>query len=89
MCVDLCARMWCHASQVGMAGKCKTAAQMVALSLLLLQQPGASRALRLPELFSVVGKYLMVFSTVLTVTSGYGYLVAAWPALMGKAHKSS
>ena len=72
-----------------MAGKCKTAAQMIALSLLLLQQPGAARALRLPDLYSLIGKYLMMFSTVLTITSGYGYLVAAWPALMGKAHKSS
>ena len=74
-----------------MAGKCKTAAQMIALSLLLLQQPGValartSTAFLLPPIFSDIGRYLMMFSTVLTVTSGYGYLQAAWPALMGKAH---
>ncbi|KAG5190132.1 CDP-diacylglycerol--glycerol-3-phosphate 3-phosphatidyltransferase [Tribonema minus] len=69
--------------KVGMAGKCKTAAQMVALTTLLLLQPSAAPAILPPVAFDA-GKWLMIFSAVLTVTSGTGYLQAAWPALMGK-----
>jgi phosphatidylglycerophosphate synthase len=67
-----------------MAGKCKTAAQMVALTMLLLLSPGASAPQFLPPVLFDVAKWLMVFSTALTVTSGAGYVQAAWPALMGK-----
>lgn len=69
--------------KVGMAGKVKTATQMVALALLLLQQPGPSPAI-LPPIYFQIGKALMYLSTVLTITSGSGYLAAAWPALTGE-----
>jgi phosphatidylglycerophosphate synthase len=75
-----------------MAGKCKTATQMIALTILLLQQPVKGPLLLappLPPLFSAIGKSLMLFSTVLTVTSGSGYLSAAWPALMGESIDSN
>jgi phosphatidylglycerophosphate synthase len=74
-----------------MAGKCKTATQMIALTILLLQQPGKGLLLAppLPPIISTIGQWLMVFSTVLTVTSGSGYLKAAWPALMGESIDSN
>jgi len=68
---------------VGYAGKVKTAATMVSLVLLLLMQPGAS-SYGLPSFFFQIGMVLLYISTVVTVTSGWGYLQAAWPALMGK-----
>ncbi|CAM9958767.1 unnamed protein product [Choristocarpus tenellus] len=71
--------------KVGSAGKWKTATQMVALTMLLLLEPGAKLTIVNPVQFMPVAKGLLVASTVLTVTSGSGYLKAAWPALMGRA----
>uniref|UniRef100_A0A7S2UZN3 CDP-diacylglycerol--glycerol-3-phosphate 3-phosphatidyltransferase n=1 Tax=Fibrocapsa japonica TaxID=94617 RepID=A0A7S2UZN3_9STRA len=69
--------------QVGMAGKVKTACQMVSLILLLLAQKGADCPLPV-SLLHPAALALLYLSTVLTVTSGWGYLQAAWPALSGK-----
>jgi len=69
---------------VGYAGKVKTATTMVSLVLLLLMQPGAS-TYGIPQVGFTLGMWLMYISTVLTVTSGWGYLKAAWPALTGKS----
>ncbi|CAM9673494.1 unnamed protein product [Hapterophycus canaliculatus] len=75
--------------KVGNAGKWKTATQarfscrMIAISMLLLLEPGAAVTLVNPATFMPIAKALLYVSTVLTVTSGSGYLRAAWPALMG------
>lgn len=61
--------------------------QMIALSLLLLLQPGAVVTLVNPITFMPIAKALLYVSTVLTVTSGSGYLKAAWPTLMGRDTK--
>lgn len=58
-------------------------AQMIAISMLLLLEPGAAVTLVNPATFMPIAKALLYVSTVLTVTSGSGYLRAAWPALMG------
>lgn len=75
--------------KVGNAGKWKAATQMVAISLLLLLEPGASVTLVPVGTFMPLAKGLLYLSTVLTITSGSGYLRAAWPALMGRAEKKS
>lgn len=59
--------------------------QMIAISMLLLLEPGAAVTLVNPATFMPIAKGLLYVSTVLTVTSGSGYLKAAWPALMGKS----
>ncbi|CAM9728601.1 unnamed protein product [Ectocarpus sp. 12 AP-2014] len=71
--------------KVGNAGKWKTATQMMAITMLLLLEPGAAVTLVNPATAMPIAKSLLYVSTVLTVTSGSGYLKAAWPALMGKA----
>mmetsp|Transcript_7505 Transcript_7505/g.11904 ORF Transcript_7505/g.11904 Transcript_7505/m.11904 type:complete len:320 (-) Transcript_7505:151-1110(-) len=71
--------------KVGFAGKLKTTCQMVALVILLLTQPGADVWLVPAQAGFRAGMGLMYLSAVLTVTSGWGYLKAAWPALMGKS----
>ncbi|CAN0276243.1 unnamed protein product [Ectocarpus sp. 8 AP-2014] len=71
--------------KVGNAGKWKTATQMMAITMLLLLEPGAAVTLVNPATYMPIAKGLLYVSTVLTVTSGSGYLKAAWPALMGKA----
>ncbi|CAM9520946.1 unnamed protein product [Laminaria digitata] len=73
--------------KVGNAGKWKTATQMIALSMLLLLEPGAVVTLINPVTFMPIAKGLLYVSTVLTVTSGSGYLKAAWPTLMGRDTK--
>ena len=57
---------------------------MIALSMLLLLEPGAVITLINPVTSMPVAKGLLYVSTVLTVTSGSGYLRAAWPTLMGR-----
>ncbi|CAM9186925.1 unnamed protein product [Chrysoparadoxa australica] len=69
--------------KVGMAGKCKTAMQMVSLTVLLWTMPGGTTHTNFAaELFRIGG--WVVRSTGLTVYSGSLYLQAAWPALIGK-----
>ncbi|CAM9365542.1 unnamed protein product [Discosporangium mesarthrocarpum] len=75
--------------KVGAAGKWKTAMQMIALTLLLLLEPGALSTVLDPIKFFPLAKGLLVISTVLTVTSGSGYLQAAWPVLMGRSPSGS
>lgn len=57
---------------------------MIAISMLLLLEPGAAVTLVNPATYMPIAKGLLYVSTVLTVTSGSGYLRAAWPALMGE-----
>lgn len=57
---------------------------MIAISMLLLLEPGAAVTLVNPATYMPIAKGLLYISTVLTVTSGSGYLKAAWPALSGK-----
>jgi CDP-diacylglycerol--glycerol-3-phosphate 3-phosphatidyltransferase len=63
---------------VGMLGKLKTTAQMVALILLLWREPIAS----LPT--AIIGFWLLMLAVVLTLWSMILYLRAAWPLLMGR-----
>ena len=68
---------------VGWWGKVKTATQMASLSILLLCQPPLPAGALYQNLFNF-GRGLLTVSAVLTVTSAYGYVRAAWPALSGK-----
>lgn len=61
--------------RVALLGKFKTALQMVALVVLLLQHD--SETLRLYH----VGESLLVLAAVLTIWSGFAYMRAAWPVL--------
>ncbi|MCE5232950.1 MAG: CDP-diacylglycerol--glycerol-3-phosphate 3-phosphatidyltransferase [Mizugakiibacter sp.] len=61
--------------RVALLGKFKTAVQMVALVVLLLQHD--SETLRLYH----VGESLLVLAAVLTIWSGFAYVRAAWPVL--------
>jgi CDP-diacylglycerol---glycerol-3-phosphate 3-phosphatidyltransferase len=63
--------------KVAYIGKLKTAMQMVALVVLLLQHD--ADALRLYH----IGEALLVIAGILTIWSGVGYLRAAWPSLRG------
>lgn len=67
----------------------KTATQMVALSILLYVQPPFPTSLdpTVGKRLLDTGVGLLAFSALLTVTSAYGYVRAAWPALTGKAKK--
>ncbi len=60
---------------VSVVGKVKTTAQMVALLLLLYQEPIAGLST------VVLGQWLLVVAAVLTLWSMVSYLRAAWPAL--------
>jgi len=62
---------------VSMAGKLKTAAQMVAIVLLILHEP----VLGLPVL--PIGMLLIYVAAALTLWSMFLYLRAAWPSLTG------
>jgi CDP-diacylglycerol---glycerol-3-phosphate 3-phosphatidyltransferase len=67
-----------HAAvKVAFIGKLKTAMQMVALVVLLLQHD--ADALRLYH----IGEALLVIAGILTIWSGVGYMRAAWPSLRG------
>lgn len=74
---------------MGSLGKVKTTTQMIATAILLEACPGPSgfdiaAFLRIPRpAFFTTGVALLYIATVLTVISGYQYLVAAWPALVG------
>jgi CDP-diacylglycerol--glycerol-3-phosphate 3-phosphatidyltransferase len=63
--------------KVAFLGKLKTAMQMVALVVLLLQHD--AETLRLYH----IGEALLVVAGVLTIWSGIDYLRAAWPSLRG------
>ncbi|GLQ98751.1 CDP-diacylglycerol--glycerol-3-phosphate 3-phosphatidyltransferase [Dyella mobilis] len=65
--------------RVAFLGKLKTAMQMVALIVLILQHEKDAEALRLYH----IGEGLLVIAGVLTIWSGLHYLRAAWPALHG------
>ncbi|MET0256509.1 MAG: CDP-diacylglycerol--glycerol-3-phosphate 3-phosphatidyltransferase [Luteibacter sp.] len=65
--------------KVAFLGKLKTAMQMVALVVLLLQHD--AETLRLYH----IGEALLVIAGILTIWSGLDYLRAAWPALRGDA----
>jgi CDP-diacylglycerol--glycerol-3-phosphate 3-phosphatidyltransferase len=77
--------------EVGIWGKLKTACQMVATVLLLSVTPTSSQSydvcgrLGLSKLsvFSA-GIVMLHVSTALTLFSGWQYLRAAWPTLMGQ-----
>jgi CDP-diacylglycerol--glycerol-3-phosphate 3-phosphatidyltransferase len=63
--------------KVAFLGKLKTAMQMVALVVLLLQHD--AETLRLYH----IGEALLVVAGILTIWSGLDYLRAAWPSLRG------
>lgn len=72
--------------QVGWLGKCKTACQMVALTLLLLAMPPAP--FLGPTQLALVnraGLGLLYASTWLALSSAWQYFRAAWPVLSGRA----
>lgn len=69
--------------KVGMQGKVKTAATMVALCVLLLVPYQAKHATWLSKLYQP-GLAMLYLCTVVTVTSGSAYFRAAAPALLGK-----
>ncbi|KRE89172.1 CDP-diacylglycerol--glycerol-3-phosphate 3-phosphatidyltransferase [Frateuria sp. Soil773] len=64
--------------KVAFIGKLKTAMQMIALVVLIVQHD--ANTLRLYH----VGEALLVIAGVLTIWSGLHYLRAAWPALRGE-----
>jgi CDP-diacylglycerol---glycerol-3-phosphate 3-phosphatidyltransferase len=65
--------------RVAFLGKLKTAMQIVALIVLILQHEKDAEALRLYH----IGEGLLVIAGILTIWSGLYYLRAAWPALHG------
>jgi len=67
--------------RVAFLGKLKTAMQMVALIVLILQHEKDAEALRLYH----IGEGLLVVAGVLTIWSGLYYVRAAWPALQDDA----
>eukprot|EP00667_Euglena_gracilis_P016401 EG_transcript_17134 len=68
--------------QVGFAGKCKTAMQMVALTLLLaVPHPLAAAAAAAPPRLLAAGYAALHIAAVLTLVSGTAYFTAAWPHL--------
>jgi CDP-diacylglycerol--glycerol-3-phosphate 3-phosphatidyltransferase len=67
--------------RVAFIGKLKTAMQMVALVVLIVQHEKSAEALRLYH----IGEGLLVIAGILTIWSGLYYLRAAWPSLKGEA----
>ena len=67
--------------KVAFLGKLKTAMQMVALVVLLLQHD--AETLRLYH----IGEALLVVAGILTIWSGLDYLRAAWPSLRGDSEE--
>jgi CDP-diacylglycerol--glycerol-3-phosphate 3-phosphatidyltransferase len=63
--------------RVAMIGKIKTAMQIVAIVVLLLEHNKEAELLR----YWRVGEALLIIAAVLTIWSGLSYLRAAWPAL--------
>jgi len=72
--------------KVGMQGKVKTAATMVALTIVTAVPDDCAFGLigNPWEIFASVGMGLLYLSTIVTVTSGSVYFKAAVPVLMGK-----
>lgn len=68
------------AVKVGFQGKVKTAATMVALTVLLMVPYNDSKSLS--SVLFKTGLLLLYFSTFITVTSGSVYFKAAAPALL-------
>jgi len=66
--------------KVGMQGKVKTAATMISLSILLAVPGNAMKG----SVIEKIGMGLLYLSTLVTVTSGSVYFMAAAPYLMGK-----
>lgn len=64
--------------KVGFVGKCKTAAQMVAITGLLLALPGGSGQLGWLYMPSIA---VLWVSSILALQSGASYFIAAWPSL--------
>lgn len=69
--------------KVGFQGKCKTAATMVALSI-ILAVPQGWFAVPFWGITKNIGMWMLYFSALVTVTSGSVYFKAAAPVLMGK-----
>jgi CDP-diacylglycerol--glycerol-3-phosphate 3-phosphatidyltransferase len=65
--------------KVAFIGKLKTAMQMVALVVLIVQHEKEAKLLSLYN----IGEWLLVIAGVLTIWSGLHYLRAAWPSLQG------
>jgi CDP-diacylglycerol--glycerol-3-phosphate 3-phosphatidyltransferase len=63
--------------RVAMMGKIKTAMQIVAIVVLLLEHNKEAELLR----YWRVGEALLIIAAVLTIWSGLSYLRAAWPAV--------
>jgi CDP-diacylglycerol--glycerol-3-phosphate 3-phosphatidyltransferase len=70
--------------RVAFLGKLKTAMQMAALIVLILQHEKDAEALRLYH----IGEGLLVLAGILTIWSGLHYLRAAWPALREDDHRA-
>lgn len=62
--------------KVAMVGKAKTAMQMVAIVVLLVERNKDAELLR----YWYVGETLLVIAAILTIWSGLFYLRAAWPS---------
>lgn len=69
-------------------GKTKTMTTLAAMAILLLafdaQHAGPINALGIGAVLEIVGFWLMVVATALTVVSGYDYLAGAWDMLIGR-----
>lgn len=66
--------------RVALMGKLKTAMQIVAITVLLLEHNKEAELLR----YWRVGEALLVIAAVLTIVSGLQYLRAAWPVLRNR-----
>lgn len=67
---------------VSWVGKVKTVLQIVAITLLLVQTPGKTKAGDLVMTWDLWGSYTMLYlATALTLWSMMSYLRAAWPEL--------
>ncbi len=70
--------------KVSYAGKCKTACQMIAITILLLCAHHESRKKGDVAIIVMrIGEMLLIFSTVLALYSAKGYVQASWPHLRG------
>ncbi len=70
--------------KVSYLGKCKTACQMVALTILLLSAHHKSRERGDMAILAIkVGEILLIVSTVLALTSAKSYIQASWPYIRG------
>ncbi len=70
--------------KVSYLGKCKTACQMVSLTILLLSAHHESRERGDMAILAIkVGEVILIVSTVLALTSAKGYVQASWPYIRG------